>query len=108
MEPVDIDTPRGAPEVFAKLTLERPDLEHRFGLRFTPVLNDISPTVMALARLSTGTVVGFAKVQLDPSPGIELVQFDRREPRDTLTEVLDDTGLTPAQVSWLLPPRDVS
>lgn len=104
MDPVDIGTPRGAPEVIARLTLERADVEARFGLRFTPVANDLSPTVMALGRLSTGTLVGFAKVELDPSAGVELVRFDRRPPADVLTELLCDTGLTPDHVTWQLPP----
>jgi hypothetical protein len=105
VEPVDIGTPRGAPEVIAKLTVDRVDLELWFGLRFTPVENDLSPAVMALARLSTGTLVGFAKLEYDPQGGVDLVQFGEREPRDVLIELLYETSLTHDQVSWLLPPR---
>jgi hypothetical protein len=105
VEPVDIDTTRGAPEVIARLTVEQADMELRSGLRFTPVANDVSPAVMALARLSTGTLVGFAKLEYDPVGGVELVQFSEREPRDVLTELLAEGDLTFDQVSWLLPPR---
>ncbi|MFC5004849.1 hypothetical protein ACFPIJ_44365 [Dactylosporangium cerinum] len=102
-----IDTPRGAPEVIAKLALERADVERRFGLRFAPVDNDLSPAVMALGRLAGGTLIGFAKVELDPSPGVEVVQFGgpAPEPRDVVSELLEDTGLTWDEVTWLLPPR---
>ena len=106
VDPVDIDTSRGAPEVIARLTVEQADAERRFGLRFTPVANDVSPAVMALARLSTGTLVGFAKLEYDPVGGIELVQFSKREPRDVLAELLDETDLTRDQVAWLMPPRN--
>jgi hypothetical protein len=106
VEPVDIDTRRGTPEVIAKLTVDVSDMERRFGLRFAPVANDLSPAVMALGRLSTGTLVGFARLAHDPAgPGVDLVQFGEREPRDVLIELLHDTGLTHDQVSWTLPPR---
>ncbi|GAA3239558.1 hypothetical protein GCM10010532_079550 [Dactylosporangium siamense] len=107
MTPVPIDTPRGAPEVVAKLTLERADVERRFGLWFTGVDHDLSPAVMALGRLAGGTIIGFAKVELDPSPGVEVVQFAGPvpEPRDVVAELLEDTGLTWDEVTWLLPQR---
>lgn len=104
MEPVDAGTPRGAPEAVAKLTVDQADLERRFGLRFTPVENDLSPAVLALARLSDGTLIGFAKLEHDPA-GVDLVQYGEREPRDVLIQLLYETGLAHEQVSWLSAPR---
>jgi tetratricopeptide (TPR) repeat protein len=106
VEPVDIDTPRGTPEVIAKLAVDTMDLELWLDLRFSPVENDSAAAILALGRLSNGTLVGFAKLGYDPvDPGVELLQFGRREPRDVLVETLFETELKHDQVSWQLPPR---
>ncbi|MEV4517856.1 hypothetical protein AB0K00_53960 [Dactylosporangium sp. NPDC049525] len=42
----------------------------------------------------TGALVGFAKLEDEPVGGVELVQFGEREPRDVLTDLLDETHLT--------------
>lgn len=105
MEPVNIDTPRGTLDAVAKLAVDVADLELRFGLRFTPVENDLSPAVLALARLADGTLVGFARLEHDSVGGVDLVQYGEREPRDVLIQLLFETGLTHEQVSWSSAPR---
>lgn len=108
MEPVDIDPPRGPLEPVARLTVDKMELERRFGLRFVPVENDLAPAVLARARLSDGTLVGFARLLHDTASGVEVWQYAEREPRDVLIQLLDETGLTHEQVAWLCAPRSPS
>jgi hypothetical protein len=106
VEPVDIDTPRGALDAVARLTVDPVDLELWFDLRFTPVEDDLSPSVLALARLADGTLVGFAQSESDRGSA-NVVQYAEREPRDVLIQLLYETGLTHEQVSWIAGPRGV-
>jgi hypothetical protein len=98
---LDADTPRDDITPLAKLTLEPAEVESRFGLRFTPVANDLGPATLALARLSTGTIVGFARLEHDRVPGVDVYQFTDRRPREVLAELLYETGLTHDDVSWV-------
>jgi len=101
VEPVDIDTPRPAPEAVAKLTVNGANLEVGFDLTFTPVENDLSPAHLALARLSDGTLVGFAELEYDKEVGVEVVQYGDAAPRDVVTVLLYDTGMSHDDVRWI-------
>jgi hypothetical protein len=101
VEPVDIDTPRPAPEAVAKLTVNAANLEVGFDLTFTSVENDLSPAHLALARLSDGTLVGFSELEYDNEVGVDVVQYGDAAPRDVVTVLLYDTGMSHDDVRWI-------
>jgi hypothetical protein len=107
VEPVSIDTPREAPTPVARLDMRPIDVEALLGLEFVAVANDLAPATLALGRMTGGTLVGFAHLDHGPERGVDVVQFGERRPRDVLTELLYDTGITHDTVTWTaLGPRE--
>ena len=100
MEVLPLDTPRNDINALAKLGLEPADLEARWGLRFEPVENDLGPATLALIRLSSGTIIGFARVETVRDPGVEVYQYGYRLPSVVLAELLAETGLEPTELTW--------
>jgi hypothetical protein len=100
VEIVAFDTPREPVQALAKLRLPAADLETRFGLRFEPVDHDLGPTTLALARLSSGTVIGFARLAGDPQPGVDVYQYGNRPPSEVLAELVTEAGLAEDDITW--------
>lgn len=101
MEIVPSDTPREpTAQALAKLRLSVTDLETRFGLRFEPVDHDLGPASLALARLSSGTVIGFARLDGDPEPGVDVYQYAHRPPSEVLAELVTEAGLDDGDLTW--------
>lgn len=101
MQPMELQAVEGPRWPVAMLTLEPAELEARLGLRFSPLDDNLGPVLFAFGRLAGGTVVGFSRLIADPKPGTELHQFGNRQPRDVLTELLFETGLSHDEVSWV-------
>lgn len=101
MEIVPFDTPREpSAHALAKLRLSATDLEMRFGLRFEPVDNDLGRASLALARLPSGTVIGFARLDGDPLPGVDVYQYGYRPPSEVLAELVTEAGLREDDITW--------
>jgi hypothetical protein len=96
-----LDTPRSNDiNALAKLSLATADLEARWGLRFEPVEHDLGPARLALVRLSSGTIIGFARVETDSLPGVDVYQYGFRLPSEVMAELLAESGLDASEVSW--------
>ncbi|WP_344515097.1 hypothetical protein [Dactylosporangium maewongense] len=85
----------------AKLTLEPAELQARLGLRFSELDDNLGPVLFAFGQLDDGTVVGLSRLIDGREPGTDLYQFGDRPPRDVLSELLFETGLSYDEVSWV-------
>ncbi|WP_433060017.1 hypothetical protein [Dactylosporangium sp. CS-033363] len=107
MEPVGIDTPRGPATPVATLQLTPREVEASLGVTFAEVRNDLEPATLALARIDSGTLIGFANYPNSAPEVVHVVQFGDRRPRDVLVELMFDTGITHDTVMWTaLGPRE--
>ncbi|MEV0902468.1 hypothetical protein [Actinoplanes sp. NPDC049802] len=101
MEAVAAGVPRGPSSYLARLRLDRAAMETRFGLRFEPVDDDLGPAALALVRLAGGDLVGFGRLRYDTDPGVEVVHYTTRPPREVVAELLAESGLTHQDLSWM-------
>jgi hypothetical protein len=101
VQPMELHAVEGTRTPVAKLTLEPAQLQDRLGLRFSPLDDNLGSVLFAFGQLEDGTVVGFNRLLEDRNPGTELYQFGERPPRDVLTELLFETGLSHDEVSWV-------
>ncbi|GAA3230717.1 hypothetical protein GCM10010532_065850 [Dactylosporangium siamense] len=95
-----------APWPVATLALEPAEVQTRLGLRFTEVPGNLGDELLAYGQLSDGTVLGFSRLIGHRRPGVDVSQYARRAPRDVLTELLFETGLSHDEVSWRAPSDD--
>ncbi|MBW6439616.1 hypothetical protein KZ829_38405 [Actinoplanes hulinensis] len=101
MEAVAVGVRRGPSSYLARLRLDRATVETRFGLRFETVDDDLGPAALALIRLAGGDLIGFGRLQYDAEPGVEVVHYTARPPREVVAELLAESGLTHQDLSWM-------